>query len=508
MIQKIIGSAYSCLLVDRQSLLITGNKTIKLISLSSNAELKNVASQDKNYLAAIAPDAESVFVASSDGLLQFSLPSLSPMAVVRKGGSVLSLLVLRKLNKLVFSDDEKLFVLDLNNNSLVQLEGGHKQSVRCIASNSDESFIFTTSHDRSVIKWCAKSWKAVCSAKLPDYGRSLCVWEKKHVLLVGIKDGSLFEFSLANLEFITEQEVHRSWINKIIVHSDEMVMTASSDGYIDYPFSKFPPEEISTKWIQDMIFVSPTRLACACDSEGLKFINIRTPSTKFVPPPVSLTDQIIESLFTNLKSIAESASQRKPLLIKLLRDHLDQLSGNTPDVVPSSNGLVISKHPKLPALERSHIYEGRTTGLTKVFHRQYSLQQLGKDSKLSSPEAILTLFEKRIQLRGLVTCKEDPAKDFIIKELRKGRWVFILSKETKLADSAIKTPATSFFKNGWLSCLISDGEIVTSGEFKSVLEVNGQKKNVALVMEDGTLLTSDRKRYFINLRRNFIEAEF
>ena len=84
--------------------------------------------------------------------------------------------------------------------------------------------------------------------------------------------------------------------------------------------------------------------------------------------------------------------------------------------------------------------------------------------------------------------------------MRRGKWVFIMNDQTDISG-----PARVNFTNGYLDCFTFDGCLTDRSGFQATLAVDGVIKEVVSIGNDGMVVTSDRRGYFLNLERNTIE---
>lgn len=192
-----------------------------------------------------------------------------------------------------------------------------------------------------------------------------------------------------------------------------------------------------------MTELSDNTLACCC-GERLKFIH----------PTENSTFLRLDSISSSLQSIRKSLSPKKPQLISLLQHHLSQLINpiSYQHQPAGFTGLSLSFLPDLKWIQRSHFYEGSSEGRKRVINKEYLLEI--KSSKLILPDSdsVLVLFDRKLRLLGKLTNVSDPLTNFKIKQVKKRKWNFIMSREIILDKHFIYGQATAHLE--WLFILL------------------------------------------------------
>ena len=272
-----LSDTYYCNELKDKKILVTGHQFIKTFSLETYQEIQSFPSEDSNYEFLVTPDQSSIFIVTNTGLKQYSFPDFVLLKVHQPLSSGLCLKILNTKNVILFPNNSKLLNLDLNSFDITEFAGHHESFIYDIVSTSDENTIFTVAFDKSLKKWNTNSSKVEKSIELEFVGRSLFVIENSNseseVLLVGMINGSLLEFSLKELILIKTVRIHDSWITKIIRLSSGDMMSCSDDGDVGFPLSDKKPIKVSDLWINSFSELSDQTLACCC-ANGLTIIRI------------------------------------------------------------------------------------------------------------------------------------------------------------------------------------------------------------------------------------------
>ena len=472
-------------------ILVTGSHFIKVLSLKTYKELNGISSEEINYESLVTPDEKSIFIATSRGLRQYSLSDLALVKVHRPLSNGFCLRYLNKKKKIIFSDVCRLLSLDLITCTVTMFHERHKSHILKIVSTSNEDFLFTTGYDRTLKQWRTDSLSLVKSVELESEGRSLLVKEKTDSILVGLRNGSLAEYSLEDLNLIRTVEVHHKLISRIIKLSSGDVVTCSSDGSICLPFQDNVQIKASEKEINSVTELSDKTIACCCE-DGLRII----------PSPVQdpLLSARIDSLSSSLQSIRKSTSDQKPQLISLLQHHLTQLLTPIQRQPEKFTGLALSLLPDLKSIQRNHLYEDSSEGRRKILTQSYVLETIGSNLAVSDLRVILTLFSRKLKLQGWTNKVDNPISSFRVEKVRRKKWVFSMHDQTKISGRARVN-----FINGYLDCYTFDGYIIDRSGFQITLAVDGVVNKIVSVGTDGMVVTADRRSYFLNLKTNRID---
>ena len=89
--------------------------------------------------------------------------------------------------------------------------------------------------------------------------------------------------------------------------------------------------------------------------------------------------------------------------------------------------------------------------------------------------------------------------------MRNEKWIFTMDQEFDLCDIKSFRPATAYFRNGYLKCMIVEGFPVNKSDNQPTLKVDGMIKPVSEIRSDGTIITSDGTIFFLNFKRKIIE---
>lgn len=272
-----LSDTYYCTELKDRKILVTGHQFIKIFSLETYQEITSFPSEDSNYESLVTHDYSSIFIVTNTGLKQYSLPDFVLLNVHQPLSSGLCLKILNTKNLILFPNNSKLLSVDLNSSVVTEFAGHHENFIYDIASTSDENTIFTVAFDKSLKKWNTNSSKMEKSIELEFVGRSLFVIEisdsELEVLLVGMINGLLLEFSLKELILIKTVRIHDSWITKIIRLSSGDIMSCSDDGDVGFPLSDRKSIKVSDLWINSFKELSDRTLACCC-ANGLTIIKV------------------------------------------------------------------------------------------------------------------------------------------------------------------------------------------------------------------------------------------
>ena len=501
---------YCCNELSDRRILVSGNKFIKVFSLETYEEIKDIQSDSFNWNSLVIPERNMVFIATYSGLYRYSLPELALVQVHEPYSSVYCLAYLKSKDIVLFTNWASVLSLNLNDSAVSRLEDGHTSYINSLASTLDEKFVLSTGRDKTLKQWSTDSWSVVKSVDVESDGMSLLLDGESGTVLVGMEGGSLAEYSLGDLSLIRTLKLHTYWIRRVIKLSSGDIMTCFSDGKICLPFGDNLPIEVSNGSMYSITELSDNKIACCCYN-GVKIILSPVQNPRLVESPQTIsatTDPIsstLDSLSSSIDSIKASTSDQKTQLVSLLQHHLSQLLIPAKHQPEKFTGLTLSLLPDLKSIQRSHLYEGSSETRKRVLTQNYSLEMMSSNSSATDALATLTLFDRKLKLFGKVTNIDNPTADFKVQKIRKGKWVFTLDQEFDLSDPPKERPATVHFSNGYLNCLISEGEPQTRPEFKATLVVDKVRNLVSAIGNDGMVLTTDREVYKLNFRSKKIE---
>ena len=486
-----------CIELSGRRVLVTGDKFIKVLSLDTYEEIQDIPSDSYNWSSLVISDKNMIFVSSSSGLYQYSLTDLGLVKVHGPSSDGCCLLYLKSKNTVLFNDRSNLLSLSLDNSTVTKLEASHNNNnIFTIVATRGEEFIFTTGGDNTLKQWDTASWGLIKSVDLESYGMSLVVKEKTGTVLVGMGDGSLAEYTLRRFSFVRREKVHKEQIAKIIQMSSGYVATCSDDGNVCFGFRENLLVKVSNQEIYSITELSDKSIAC-CGEDGLKVI-----SSPIKDPQLFAR---INSISSSLDSIRNSSSDQKTQLISLLQHHLAQLLTPVQHQPDKFTGLALTLLPDLKSIQRSYCFEGQPEGRRRVLTQNYSLEMMSSNSTISEPQAILSLFDRKLRLFGKITNIEDPSLDFKVEQMKRGKWVFSMHDKNVTYQTSISGPARVNFFNGYLDCYTTEGQLMDRSGFQTTLKVDGVIKEVSSVSTDGVAVTSDRKSYRLNLETNTIE---
>ena len=489
-------NTYVCTELRGKRILVTGNKLIKIFSLETYEELKDIPSEDENGYSFMANDESFIFVLSNRGMKQYSFPTFSLIKVHEPISVGPCLVYLKNSNMTVTSDNFKLICLEMNTFTVIEFEEEHEDFISSIGSTSGEEFIFSTSLDKSLKKWSMDSLSAVETVDMESPAMSLLVREETGIILLGMANGSLAEYSIEDLLYIRTIAVHKNVITKITQLSNGDVMTSSVDGSVCLPFKNKVQVKVSDYPIYSFTELSDKTIACCFDG-GLRII--------FPPVQEDPLDETIDSISYSLESIRNSTSSQKSQLISLLQHHLVQLITPIQHQPEKFTGLALSLLPDLKFIQRSYFYEGESQGRKRILTHKYILEMVSSKSVIPETQTTLTLFDRKLKLLGKTINLDNPMTSLKIEKIQRGNWIFCMDDQTLVNPSHISGSATVHFLNGYLNCFIQEGDLINKSGFQNTLKVNGIVKKVGAVGNDGMVVTSDRKIYTLNFDANTID---
>ena len=496
---------YCCNELSDRRILVSGNKFIKVFSLETYEEIKDIQSDSFNWNSLVIPERNMVFIATYSGLYRYSLPELALVQVHEPYSSVYCLAYLKSKDIVLFTNWASVLSLNLNDSAVSRLEDGHTSYINSLASTLDEKFVLSTGRDKTLKQWSTDSWSVVKSVDVESDGMSLLLDGESGTVLVGMEGGSLAEYSLGDLSLIRTLKLHTYWIRRVIKLSSGDIMTCFSDGKICLPFGDNLPIEVSNGSMYSITELSDNKIACCCYN-GVKIILSPVQNPRLVESPQTIsatTDPIsstLDSLSSSIDSIKASTSDQKTQLVSLLQHHLSQLLIPAKHQPEKFTGLTLSLLPDLKSIQRSYCYEGLPEGRKKILSQNYTLEVISLKSIIPESEAIVTFFDRKLRLLGKISDPKNPLDSFKIKQMRRGKWVFIMNDQTDISG-----PARVNFTNGYLDCFTFDGCLTDRSGFQATLAVDGVIKEVVSIGNDGMVVTSDRRGYFLNLERNTIE---
>ena len=512
-----------CTELSDRRILVTGYEFIKVFSLDTYEEIKDIPPDRYNRNSLVVPDRNVIFITTEKGLHQYSLPEFNLVKVHEPTSDVYFLAYLKSKNRVLSNNFSNLLSLNLDDSTVTTFEDLHTSYITSIVSTSDEKYFFTTGGDNTLNKWSTDSWSVVKSICIGSIGRSLLVNEESGTVLVGGADGSLAEYSLNDLNLIRKEKVHTDWINRILKLSSGDVITCSDDGSVRLLFKDNVLMKVYNTLMYSIIELSDKTIACCC-GDGLRIIaspvtypslveesDLNSSILDLIPSTLdsnsSILDPIpstLDSISSSIHSIKTSTFDKKTQLISLLQHHLTQLLSPIQHQPEKFTGLALSLLPDLKSIQRNHLHDGSSEGHRKILTQNYSLEMMSSNSSATDAVATLTLFERKMKFFGRIANVENPTVDFKVLQMRKRKWVFTMDQEFVLDDCLMKRPATAHFSNGHLNCLVSEGDPLTRHGYQSTLKINTAVKEVISLGHDGVVVTSDQTVYRLNFDTNRI----
>ena len=210
---------------------------------------------------------------TNQGLKQYSLPDLSFLNVIESTSNGYGLEMIKKMNRIIFSDNKHLFVFNFRTFEVIKLEKIPTDFIFSIVSTLDEKYFFTAELDLRLKKWSTDTWDIEKSVSLSSAAYTLFVKENSKTLYVGLDGGYLSEFTIKDLSLLRNIHLHNKWIRKIIRLKSGDVMTCSEDGHIKFPFSEIQPIKTSGNNLNSIIELSDKTIAC-CYSDSVHILTI------------------------------------------------------------------------------------------------------------------------------------------------------------------------------------------------------------------------------------------
>ena len=139
-----LSKSYCCTELSDGRLLVTGEKFLKVFSLDTYEELRDIPSEVNNWDSLVVPERNMIFVASEKGLCQYSLSELNLVKVHEPTSFGLCLAYLKSKNIVLFKDRSNLLSLDLETSIVTRFESEHDDNILNIVSTKDEKYFFTT----------------------------------------------------------------------------------------------------------------------------------------------------------------------------------------------------------------------------------------------------------------------------------------------------------------------------------------------------------------------------
>ena len=499
-----------CIELSGRRILVTGWKFIKVYSLETHELIKNVSTQTVIKESLMTSDQKNVFLATENGLQQFSYPDFTLLNIHRPKFDVQCLTYHKSKERIIFNDKFQVFSLDIDSSIVLKCEDHHKDKILSIVSTSDEEVFFSTGRDKTLKVWKTNFCSLVMSVKLDFEGRSLLVKEDSDLIMVGMEYGFLSEFSLIDFSLIRTIKVVRNDITKIIQLTSGDVCISYLDGSICFPFGNDTLLKVFDKSLFSLTELKDGTIACCCE-DGLKVVSLSTQEDLLNKTLDSASSGItsilstLNSLSSNLRSIRKTSCDKKSQLISLLQHHLIQLRAPVENQPEKFSGLALSLLPDLKSIQRSHYFEGSREGKSRLLTRTYVLEMINSNSLISDSLESITLFDRKLKLQGKITNFKNPMDDFKIQLMSKGNWVFKMDNYIDFNHTHIYGLATVYFLNGYLNSYVLEGDVIIVSGFQSTLKVDGVIKKVSSVGNGGLIVTSDRKIYLLNFTTNTIE---
>lgn len=490
-----IPEVKSCIHLNGNRLLIIGKSFIKMMSMINYTEIKSVYSLNFHQKGIVTRDEKYLYVTTSSGLQQYSIPNLQLMNTFRPQCDGFCLKYLPNKNGIIFNDLGKVLYLDLNNSSIIESQNEHVNNIYCIEYTSNEQSFVTNGSDKTLKKWSTDSLSLIKSVYINFPGISIVIKESVNAIMVLSTYGKVYTFSLVNLSQIIVTETSNT-IRKLIRISDNLVASCIDRGYVALSSTKVSMIKVSNTTVDSISLINNNRIACVSRDE-ISIVSL--------PPPPDFAETIMCSIESEFDSIRSSKSNRDLQLLSLLQKYLSKLLTKFNKIPPRYTGHSITLSPDLLSLQRSYYNKGIIEGQTRVLKSHLFLKINAKDWISDTLEASIHLFKQKIQIVGTITNKQNILENFRVKQIKKRHWIFNMNESTIMSHRTFVGSARVVFKNGFFTCFVIDGHIVDKSDFQNTIEVNGILKIVNSYSSDGTIVTSDKSAYRLNFKTNRIE---
>lgn len=503
------GAASSIHVVKDRNLLIIGNNFLETFSLDLNQGLLVKTLDLQVKASAYVSKSNKVFIGTNEGLKVFSAENLSSTTTYFPNSDVEVVEVLEEKDKVIFSAERQIIQLDLSNYRISSLLEKIEQKVTAMTSDEEDEYLFVADKGKRLVKFCIKDSKVVGQVDLESVPTALSCSRSGQLLFVGFEDGSFAELATKDLSVIFCEKVHDAEITSVRVPFRGAIVTSSKDGKLNFPQSINLPIKASIEPISTCQIIGESSVAAVCGTEGIRIFSLpRFPK----PRPFGSfeeADEIMNDLLESIDAIQEKEGPRLPLYHELLQTTLFRLTkthgykffqgtmidykpiGPYSTFVSSSNQIQISNGNENPNQEK-----------IRLLTNDYSLEKRSCPSDPKYCIAVLQDFKKKIEYEGLLPIlSSSPLKDIKVSVLKSGNFVWKLETEvdlSKMNSEKIEEPATMKFKNGTLCCFILDGEIDTSGKHQIILTVDGESYEIGNILQDLTLIDTQRRYWVLN----------
>lgn len=266
------GSVLSLCRIDDSEIIVLGSNYIKIFSLPAKKETKNAEFSDENRNCVLTPDKRILLVSTGLGIKKFSLPQLELVEQYSSGSDVNVLSLITRSNILLFSINEQILQLNLNDGSVKDLKDSHEGRVLCIEADQNEEFFWSSGEDRILKKWDTVSCKVLKFVQLSSPASTLLILNDSKSILAGLKHGSVAEIDLEDLSMKRSVDLHSDSVTKIWRMNNGFFLSGSHDGFLKFPFSNIEPIKLDNKRVNCIDFLSTNRYLLTFD-EGIELIS-------------------------------------------------------------------------------------------------------------------------------------------------------------------------------------------------------------------------------------------
>lgn len=269
-------SVHAVVLVDNHSFLVGG---VNFIGHFEYPSTRLIGSSSPNYSVediCLSKDQKKAFLATTKGFRSLILNQLSQSDEYLTSESVFRVKRLDRISRVLFTySDGEMALFDPEQKKVKKLQASHTDSIWAIATDPIESHMMTTGWDCKLIRWDLEDFTPEKSTRMHTQGVSLKVSSDFEVVLVGMLDMSICEYRIK--DFMLNRilnHLHLDRFRSIKTSSYGLLITASDDGTVKFPFTSLPEIHVSTSPIMSAAMASDAHLICACDKDGIHIVRL------------------------------------------------------------------------------------------------------------------------------------------------------------------------------------------------------------------------------------------
>lgn len=269
-------SVHAVVLVDDRSFFVGGVNFLGHFEFPST---RMIASSYPNYSVediCLSKDKKKVFLATTKGFRSVLLSQLSQSDEYLTNESVFRVKRLDRISRVLFTySDGEMALFDPDQKKVKKLHASHTDSIWAISTDPNESHMMTTGWDCKLIRWDLEDFTAEKSTRMHTQGVSLKVSSDFEVVLVGMLDKSICEYRIK--DFMLNRilnHLHLDRFRSINTSSYGLLITASDDGTVKFPFTSLPEITVSVSPIMGAAMASDAHMICACDKDGIHIVRL------------------------------------------------------------------------------------------------------------------------------------------------------------------------------------------------------------------------------------------